>query len=368
MIKRRIFRSVLFFLVFILISTGCQQQADKDEIFTSSQESQAENSKINKTENDTEETSEDMILKSKTEIVDVYQPYTSQRLYQDINSLCQMYPDLIRQFEIGTSAKGKKISCITLGNGLKKGCIIAGIHSREHITISFTMKCIEDYAKAYIQNKKYGEYDIRQLLKEYTLYIVPMCNPDGTDISTINEQPLISLGNFDHDSYKLNANGVNLNRNFPYHWAAQYGNQRTKAGQETYAGASAGSEKETQAIIRLCDENDFRWLLDMHILGNGIFWRDSGNKEINGDIKLTSALAKRCNYQVFPLTKTSADYSGGLENWFRYTYKKPALCIEMINSYQAYRVDEYYAYNSMFYSAVTWNKTKYTYLEAMVSG
>ncbi|MBR2175401.1 MAG: hypothetical protein IJ861_00450 [Clostridia bacterium] len=298
-------------------------------------------------------------------VVDVQTPYTSEQVYKDIDQLVQNYPDLIKQYTIGQSEQGKDIPLITLGSGEKKACIVAGIHSREHVSITFTMKCIEEYAAALSNNRKYGEYDLNELFSEYTLYIVPMCNPDGTDISTAGALPFEGIGTPDKDEYKLNANGVNLNRNFPFCWNAQYYDQEAKPGDSVYAGTYGGSEKETQAIIRLCAENDFEWLLDMHIVGNGIYWRDSKNGIIPGDAKLTKALAGRCGYRIFLKTTNPSEYSGGLENWFRAVYNKPALCIELISPEQSNQIKSYINYNLYFTLAVNWEYTKYTYLEAI---
>ncbi len=298
-------------------------------------------------------------------IVNAFLPYTSERVYNNIDRLCDYYVNILSQFNIGESEKGKPIPCITLGKGKKKALITAGIHSREHIAISFTMRCIEEIANAYSTDGVYCGYDVRKLLNKYTLYIVPMCNPDGTDISVAGDSPLVDLGYFDHDSFKLNANGVNLNRNFPYFWEQQYGNTKLIPGNETYPGTHAGSEKETQALIELCAENDFLWMLDMHILGNGIYWRDSGNGEIDGDYLLTTSLAQRCGYRIFDNTTEMVNYSGGLENWFRSAYKRPALCIELLPYSQAYYTNLYSGYNSYFEQAVNWQQTRCTFLEAM---
>lgn len=298
-------------------------------------------------------------------IVNVYQCYTSEAVERDIKKLAYKYPQIITTSLIGYSTNSKPITCVMLGNGEKSACVVAGIHAREHITISFTMRCIEEFAEAYTKGEKYGEYDICQLLNEYTLYIVPMCNPDGTDIAVTDEIPLIPYKNFNSDSYKANANGVNLNRNFPFRWEKEYGDGKIKQGEETYPGPYGGSENETIAIMNLCSENHFSWLLDMHIVGNGIYWRDTTNGPIINDSYFANSIANRCGYQVFAVSSSTFGYSGGLENWFRYTYKNPALCIEMVPYSQSNRSTTYRGFNSYFEQAVNWSQSRYTYLEAM---
>ena len=298
-------------------------------------------------------------------IVDPYRYYTSEQVYQDMAQLCDRYESILTMEQIGTTLQNKPIYCMKLGKGSKKGCVVAGIHAREHITISFTMRCIEEYADSYMKDVSYGAYSVRKLLNEYTLYLIPMCNPDGTDIANLAGQPLVNVSQFDPDNYKLNANGVNLNRNFPYNWESQYANTPYHAGDEKYPGDHAASEKETQAIMKLCEENDFLWLLDMHIIGNGIFWRDQLNGVIPNDELFAQSIGRAGGYQVFGVSSDITTYSGGLENWFRKAYGRPALCIEMLPYSQAYYTDTYRGYNTYFETAINWQQSRYTYLEAM---
>lgn len=296
-------------------------------------------------------------------IVQYNTTYNSARVYQDIEALCKKYPELLSSSVIGSSEKGRNIVCMKMGKGSKKGLIVGGIHSREHITISFTMRSVEEMAVAFTNDCKYGEYDLRELFDKYTLYIVPMVNPDGTDISTAGDSPLYSTRVNNPDAYKLNANGVNLNRNYPFYWEERFAKQQTSPGSENYAGAVSASESETKTMIKLCSENTFEWLLDMHIVGGGIYWSDSQNGSVPDDYRLADSISKRCGLSMFPTTTTPAN--GGLENWFRYAYKRPGLCIELIPPSQSGRSGSYYGYNSFFENAVCWDKTKFIFPQAM---
>jgi murein peptide amidase A len=78
--------------------------------------------------------------------------------------------------------------------------------------------------------------------KEKSFAIVPIVNPDGLEQGT-----------------RVNANGVDLNRNFPtLDWQEE--NQDTPY----YSGSTAASEPETQAILRLLETHQPSKIITVH--------------------------------------------------------------------------------------------------------
>ncbi len=92
------------------------------------------------------------------------------------------------------------------------------------------MKFIEDYCLAYVNNSALYGYNIRNLFKTTSIYIMPMVNPDGVDIvngvyppdSTIYKvtaelaRPYATIPF--PSGWKANFNGVDLNLQFPAEW------------------------------------------------------------------------------------------------------------------------------------------------------
>ena len=48
------------------------------------------------------------------------------------------------------------------------------------------MKFVEDYARAYVQNKKLYNYSVRDLFNSVSIFVMPMVNPDGVNLVTCN--------------------------------------------------------------------------------------------------------------------------------------------------------------------------------------
>ena len=265
-----------------------------------------------------------------TPIVNTATPESFDSLLGTVTALRNRYPDMIKIYTAGYSEGGREILMYTLGNGNKKALITGAIHAREHITTKYILKVTEDYCNAYYSaTGYYGSYDIYNLLNEYTLYIIPCANPDGLEIILSNDTPEKYVRVSKLSEYKANKNGVDLNRNFPVAWN-YINNGVTSPADYYFKGYESGSAKETQSLMSLCFENDFAFLISVHIKGNCIYWGDTFKTQNN---TLYKAFAEDiCNASGLLMTnptKKAKDYGGGFENWFRHQFDRPGICIEL---------------------------------------
>lgn len=263
-------------------------------------------------------------------LINTSSPESFDSLLGEITSLKNRYPDLLKIYTAGYSEAGRELMMYTLGNGAKKALIIGGIHAREHITTKYLLKVTEDYCKAaqspigYFRN-----YDMYNLLQEYTLYIVPCANPDGLEIIHSNDAYENYVNVSELSEYKANKKGVDLNRNFPIAWD-YIDNGVTAPADYYFKGYQSGSAAETQVLMNLCYENQFAFMISVHIKGNCIFWGDTYKTENN---EIYKAFAQDiCNASELSMTKPTKkpkDYGGGFENWFRHQFNRPGICIEL---------------------------------------
>lgn len=92
-----------------------------------------------------------------------------------------------------------------------------------------------------------GKFLIEKYMKTNGLMFIPCLNPDG-----------IQLGR------RTNANGVDLNRNFP---TKNWGEDTSLAGDnpsDYFGGASAGSEIETQFVIDVIEKYKPELIITLH--------------------------------------------------------------------------------------------------------
>ncbi|MCL1918277.1 MAG: hypothetical protein FWG14_08170 [Peptococcaceae bacterium] len=263
-------------------------------------------------------------------VVDPLRPYDSKRLYEDTRTLARFYPEALSVTSIGQSVLGKEIPLLKLGRGERHVLWVGALHAREVMTCAYLLLMAEEYANAYCTSAPYDTYaadKVQWLLDEFTVYLVPMANPDGVDVVTAKGSACVPINT--RETWKANANGVNLNRNFPFDWESNtydgfpnnYLNNK---------GPSPASEPETLALIALSESEDFEFLVSCHCSGQVLYWRDNKNGVVPGDEFLAQTISGLTGYTMLPSTKIALNgWAGGLENWFRCQYNRPAICLEL---------------------------------------
>ncbi len=266
-------------------------------------------------------------------IIDTKKPESYSSLLEVTTKLRSEYSNTLKLFTLGYSEAGKAIPMLTMGNGEKKALVVGAIHAREHLTTKYLLRVIEDYCYAIEKGDgSFGGFDLNKLFSQYTLYIVPCVNPDGLEIVRSRLAPKKNVYIDKLEDYKANYNGVDLNRNFPLAWE-QIDNGITRPNGYFFKGYKSGSEKESQALMQLCEENAFDFLLSIHVKGNCIFWGDQYNENYNGIYKaFAQDIASSSGLYMTEPTEKATSYGGGFENWFRHTYTKPGLCIELVKN------------------------------------
>jgi murein peptide amidase A len=190
---------------------------------------------------------------------------------------------------IGKSVQGRPLEVFRFGTGPIERLIVAGMHGgNEYNTVQ-----LADQLIAYI-----GEHpDV--IPSNVTLYIFHDLNPDGV------ARALSPLG-------RANANGVDLNRNWPANWQKDW--PRTGCWTTTYVtgGSGPASEPETKALTAFIQEHHFDGLINYHSAALGIF--PGGIPISEASKSLAQAVANVTTYH-YPALNTGCVYTGGMVDW-----------------------------------------------------
>lgn len=125
--------------------------------------------------------------------------------------------------------------------------LVSNHHARELVTPELALSFAQNLLTKYETDTA-----IQKVVDENQVYIVWTMNPDGLDIV------------WDSNKWnRVNARGIDLNRNYPVGFDMQCGGSATK-GSETYRGEQPFSEVETQVMKAFQKEMNFAKLLDFH--------------------------------------------------------------------------------------------------------
>ncbi|NUM46399.1 MAG: DUF2817 domain-containing protein [Anaerolineales bacterium] len=190
---------------------------------------------------------------------------------------------------IGYSVSGRPLEVYRFGTGPVKRMIVAGIHGGyEANTIALADELI-----AHIQANP------TVIPRNVTLYILRNLNPDG-------------FARAEGVDGRANENNVDLNRNFPVNWQAEWSRNGCWIYRTLSGGTGPGSEPETQALIAFAKQVRPTAIISYHSAALGIF--PGGEPADPASVRLAETLAAASTYP-YPPINTGCIYTGTLPDW-----------------------------------------------------
>jgi len=202
----------------------------------------------------------------------------------DLETFKKTFPE-VETGSIGKSLWGRELEYIKLGEGKTKILFCGAHHGMEHLTSALLLKFAFDYQTAIKSNENFSGYDAKKLSENSTLYILPMLNPDGVDISIFgitapdikNAEYLRKINpSFDFSDWQANARGVDLNHNYDALWELSKKSEKKNGifgpGKTRYSGEAPESEPESRALCKFTEKIDFDLVLAFHSQGKVIYY------------------------------------------------------------------------------------------------
>ncbi len=267
-------------------------------------------------------------------------PITSARNTQLIQALVKAYPIIFVQ-QFGTTAFGRPLWAMRIGNGERKVLYTAAHHANEWITAYVLLKFAEELAAAITSGGSVYGVPASTLAKtEITL--VPLVNPDGVDLVT----GAIAPGSVEYelarilgdnypdipfpDGWKANLLGVDLNLQYPAGWLRareiKFSQGFTRPGPRDYVGRAPLSQLESRALAELTQEIDPALVLAYHTQGKVIYWQFR-NIEVPGAEALALDFARTSGYALEEVPEESS--YAGYKDWFIQNFRRPGFTIEV---------------------------------------
>lgn len=272
-------------------------------------------------------------------LVQENEKYTYEGMMNVIDKLLLRYPKM-ELGTVGRSVMGKDIVYLRLGNGEKEVCYNASFHANESITTPVLLKFAEDLMEGYdTGNSVRGVYP-RQLFEQYSLYLVPMVNPDGVDLvngaissGSYYIQAKQIADNYPYipfpDGWKANIEGIDLNLQFPAGWELakeqKYAGGYVGPAPRDFVGLAPLVAPESKAMYDFTLNHNFELILAYHTQGEVIYWKYDGY-EPEDSYRIARYFSDVSGYSVEE-TPTESGYAG-YKDWFIEFYNKPGYTIE----------------------------------------
>ena len=274
-------------------------------------------------------------------IVDTTVPMTPELCIRTIERLTARYP-FCRSELLTTTAYGRPIRTLVIGNGPRKVLYSAAHHANEWITTPVLLKFVEEFAVAIEKGGRIGGVDAEKLRNTATIYTVPMVNPDGvalvTGSITAGDPEYVqaqSIGvNFPAipfpNGWKANLLGVDLNLNYPAGWLQarenKYAQGFTRPAPRDFVGRAPLDQFETRALAGYTEAVDPELVLAYHTQGKVIYWQFQ-DYEVPGARELGERFAESSGYSLEETPFLSA--FAGYKDWFIKYFRRPGYTIEV---------------------------------------
>ncbi len=198
--------------------------------------------------------------------------HTFAEVAYELNSFVQQYPTIAKLDTIGYSTNDSlplfamKLSDNVHVNEDEPEILYVGCHHAEEILgIEICMYMIDDLLSRYASDSLAQHW-----IDNREIWFVPLLNPEGhgvvmNGIDTIwrkNKRDNNNNGVFDPDS-----DGVDLNRNYNFHWTTGGSPDPTS---ENYRGTRVFSENETRALRDLSVTHNFAFCITYHSARTGL--------------------------------------------------------------------------------------------------
>lgn len=252
-----------------------------------------------------------------------------------IRNLSVEYPKL-QVASCGKSLLDRDITALVAGSGERNVLYVGGTHGMEWLTSLLLLKFLKNLMEAQKNNGELYGYNVRELLENCRLIVIPELNPDGIEIAQKGSSACgkykganYSLCNGDFSKWSANARGVDINHNFNADWYSLRKREKesgiTGPSPRRFGGFFPESEPETQAVCRICRNVNIETLISFHSQGEEIFY-EYGENTPKKSLNMAKIFSAVTDYTL--VKNEGLASSGGLKDWFIEEFRRPGFTVE----------------------------------------
>jgi len=220
------------------------------------------------------------------------------------------YPDIVEVHVLATTEEGRFVYVVKLSDsdnltyqGAKEPelLFIGGHHGNELISVEMILHLTDHLVTSYE-----SDYDIRTMVENTELWLVPMLNPDGhVYVEEVDDDWRKNRRDNGDGSF-----GVDLNRNYAYMWGTD-AHTSDDPGSNLYHGPEPFSEPETRGIRNLTEQQNFSFSLSFHSKGQELYYPWGYDHDaVAEDHELLARMAdKLCVFNGYEPMKASDSYT-----------------------------------------------------------
>jgi hypothetical protein len=250
------------------------------------------------------------------------------------------HPEHTRLEVLGRSLQGRPILALAIARDLEPDdprpavLLNGGHHGDEPTSTDIALDAIDQLTRA-LDDPRHPH---ARFTRDLVTWVVPQVNPDGARafLEHTWRTGRKNGRDHDHDGARGRLEGVDLNRNYPFRFADLPGGSSGEPLHDKYRGASAASEPETRAMVRLADRTVPAASISYHsgtvcvlapyTIDETPDPRPNDAWEIGREV--TSALPEHPEGRPFRLRRNLYAVDGTDQDWLRHEHGTVALLVE----------------------------------------
>lgn len=255
-----------------------------------------------------------------------------EELYYSLWETARRYNAFCQFRVIGNSHDERMIPMLEIGTGEEMIFCLSGCKGTESEVPALLCRAAAEYCQAYESNWMIEEfYEVKKLLSQIRICMIPMLNPDGYEICRTGYhairnpiyRQMLRMQDRPLEEFACNGRGVELSSNFP---------SRTYRRRQLHE--EPASENETKALMKILQEYQGRGLLSfmgsenkiLYYRRQGDFMNEKRNCRIAKNLKKHGFSDKKARPFVERYEGTK-EKGGSPEEYYSEFIRQPALAI-----------------------------------------